>query len=159
MIEGREKVPSGPHVQIKVLQGETGGGTFIATFSAASAPKADKSSSKPFEKSILVPYWLVQYTDEQDRANMHRSTLKCTMSMTAGKDETSVDAVIIPILQNSKVVKPGDELLVFGDKLVKPAEYIEPAPKPDQPAPSSKKHTLTAAAKKSSQPKKKAMTR
>ena len=55
------------------------------------------------------------HTDDKDRANMHHSTLKCKMSIEAGGQTN--DAVLIPILQNSKVVKEGEELLVFDEKL------------------------------------------
>ena len=49
-----------------------------------------------------------------------------------------MDAVIIPILQDGKPAKEGDELLVSNGDLVKPAESIEPAPKPVEPAPPPK---------------------
>ena len=154
--EGQEKVPSGPHVQLKVRQKEFGGSTFIATFSAASAPKKDDTSSKPFAKELLVPFWLVRFTADKDRVNMHHSTLKCALSISVGKEETGGDAVIIPILQNSKAVKEGDELLVFNGDLVKPIHSIEPSvPAPPQPLQKRK----SSVPKRLNQPKRKAMKR
>ena len=154
--EGKEKVPSGPNVQIKVRQMGHGGSTFTATFSAASAPKKDDTSSKPFAKELLVPFWLVRSTGDKDRANMHHSTLKCTLPVQAGKEETGCDAVIIPILQNSKAVKEGDELLVFNGDLVKPIHSIEPSvPAPPQPLQKRK----SSVPKRLNQLKRKAMKR
>ena len=136
-VEGKEKVPTGPHIQLKLPMKEFGGIVHIVTFSAASAPKADKSS-KPFAKELIVPFWLVRSTGDKDRANMHRSTMKSTMAITAGKEETNEEPVLIPILQNLKPLKEGDELLKY-DGLEMKTFTIEPAaaesaPKPHVPA-------------------------
>ena len=106
---------------------EFGGSTFIATFLAASAPKVG-TSTQPFATELIVPFWLVRYTADKDLANMDRSTLKCTCSFTAGGEESKGDAVLIPILQNTKVVKEGDELLIYDSKLATPAVSLESPP-------------------------------
>ena len=93
-------------------------------------------------------------TDDKDRANMHVSSLKCTMSIGAGKEETVEEPVMLPCMQNSKAVKEGDELLVFSERVGKPVETIEP-----KPAPPAKKRKNLGAAKRLHQPKKKAMKR
>ena len=98
---------------------------------------------------------MVRSTGDEDRANMHRSTLKCTMSMAAGKEGTNEDSVLIPILQNLKPVKEGDELLTYDGDLVTPALTIEPtvpesAPAAAAPAP---KRQLPVKAKKTANPK------
>ena len=54
-VEGKEKVPTGQHIQLKIPMKEFGGRAHIVTFSAASAPKPDKSS-KPFAKELIVPF-------------------------------------------------------------------------------------------------------
>ena len=57
---------------------------------------------------------------------MDRSTLKCTGSYTTKSEESKGDAVLIPILQNSKPVKKGDELLTYDGDLEVPTLTIEP---------------------------------
>ena len=107
---------------------------------SASYPKPDQSN-KPFAKALVAPYWLVRETDDSDRANMHRSTLKCTMSFTAGKE--SAAAIVIPILQNSRFVKEGDELLVYDADLAKAPASIEPVQPKEKAA--KKKDTAASA--------------
>ena len=152
--EGKEKLPSGPHVHIKIPMKEFGGRAHIVTFSAASAPKADKSS-KPFAKELIVPFWLVRYTADKDLANMDRSTLKCTCSFTAGGEESKGDAVLIPILQNLKAIKEGDELLTYDGGLVKPTLTIEPKVPESAPAAaaSAPKRQRPVKGKKTAKPK------
>ena len=106
-VEGKVKVPPGAHVKIEAPQKETGGDTFAVIIAAASTPKPDKSN-KPCAKAVVVPYWLVRQTDDKDRANMHRSTLSCKTAFTTGKKATADDAILMPILQNSKVVNEGE---------------------------------------------------
>ena len=106
------------------------GNVFNATFSAASAPKADATTA--FAKELIVPFWLVRSTGDKDRANMHRSTLVCKMSIAAGKEEGVCDPVPVPILQNTKVLQEGDELLVYDSGLVTPKFSLEPQVQPTQ---------------------------
>ena len=89
-------------------------------------------------------------TGDMDRANMELSTFKCTMPIAAGKEETAEDSVQIPILQNIKPLKQGDELIVFREALVQAAVSIDPTP-------STNKRPLGPTAKRLGQPKKKAM--
>ena len=123
-----------------------GGETFTVALSAGSLPKPSQSG-KPFAKAFVVPYWLVRETDDSDRGNMHRSTLKCTMSFTAGKESTAEDAIIIPILQNSRAVKEGEELLVYNGDLVKAPASIEPVERVEEPAMLARKRKQHATAK------------
>ena len=127
-------------------------------FSAAAAPKAD-TSNKPFAKELLVPFWLMRSTGDKDRANMAQSTLKCTTSIAAGKEEHKGDAVFLPTLQNTKVLKEGDELLTYDGDLVKPAHTIEPAPAPEAAASTKKRldQPVRKRAAASQPPMKKAM--
>ena len=82
-VEGKEKVPSGAYIQLKIRVKEAGS-VFAVTFSPASGPKADPTTA--FAKELIVPFWLVRSTGDKDRANMHRSTLVCKMSIAAGKE-------------------------------------------------------------------------
>ena len=56
------------------------------------------------------------------------------MSIAAGKEETNEDSVLIPILQNMKPVKEGDELLTYDGDLVQPTLTIEPQVPASAPA-------------------------
>ena len=158
-------MPPGQYIQLKIRQKAVGGTAYIATFSAASAPKPDKSS-KPFAKELIVPYWFVRSTGDKERANMHYTTMKCTVAITAGKEEANDEHVLIPILQNLKPLKEGDELLIYHEVEVK-TFTIEPAaaesaPKPHAPATSQspKKRAAVIAPKRLHQPpQKKAMKR
>ena len=150
-------MPAGQHIQLKIPMKEFGGIVHIVTFSAASAPKPDKSS-KPFAKELIVPFWLVRSTGDKDRANMHYTTMKCTVAITAGKEEANDEQILIPILQNSKQLKEGDELLIYHEQEVK-TFTIEPAaaesaPKPQVPATSQspKKRAAVIAPKRLHQP-------
>ena len=120
-VEGKEKVHKGPHIRLKIPLNDFGGRAHIVTFSAESAPKAEQSN-KPFANELLVPFWLVRSTGDKDRANMHRSKMKSFLAVSLGKGQTNGEPVFIPILQNSKPVKRGDELLIYDE----PTLTIEP---------------------------------
>ena len=64
-------------------------------------------------------------TGDPDRGNVHQSKLKCTSSFTTGKEAVQ-NLIVIPILQNSRALAEGDELLVYREKLAKPTLSIEP---------------------------------
>ena len=104
----------------------------MATFSAASAPNVG-TSNQHFATELIVPFWLVRYTADKDLANMDRSTLKCTCSFTAGGEESKGDAVLIPILQNTKAVKEGVELLIYDSNLATPTVRLESPPQEREP--------------------------
>ena len=87
-------------------------------------PDQDKLT-RVFTNSLIVPHWLVRNTGDTDRGNMQQSTLKCMSSFTAGREAVQ-NPIVIPILQNSRALAEGDELLVYREKLVKPPLSIEP---------------------------------
>ena len=116
---------------------ESVGDTFTATFRAADVPM-DVTSNPPFAKELIVPFWLVRSTADENLANMGRSTLKCTCSITAGGEESKGDTVLIPILHNTKARQEGDELLVYSNQQVTPAVSIEPMQPPGKRSASTK---------------------
>ena len=122
-VEGKEKVPSGAYIQLKIRMKEVTGHVFTATFTAASAPKADATTA--FAKELIVPFWLVRSTSDKERANMHRSTVPYKASMATGKEESTCDPVQVPILQNTRPLKEGEELLTYSEVEV-PKHSIEP---------------------------------
>ena len=88
-----------------------------------------ETTSMPFEKSLIVPYWLVGTTADHALANMHVVPLKVSLSISAGMDGV-LNVVTIPTLQNNKVVSEGDELLVFDGELEEAIrETIQPSRK------------------------------
>ena len=115
----------GPHIRLKIPLNDFGGRAHIVTFSAESARKAEQSS-KPFANELLVPFWLVRSTGDKDRANMQKTIVKSFLAVTLGKGQTNGEPVFIPILQNSKPVKKGDELLTYAGDLEVPTLTIEP---------------------------------
>ena len=155
-VEGKEQFSSAfsSYIQLKIRVKEIGS-VFAATFSAASGPKAHPTTA--FAKELIVPFWLVRSTGDKDRANMIRSAFVCKMSMAAGKEETTCDPVSVPILQNTRPLKEGEELLTYDDILVK-AHSMEPiVPEVPAAAQSPKKRAAVSAPKRRNQPKKKAM--
>ena len=126
--------------------------TYTIVFAAPPAPKPDKSIH-PLGKELIVPYWLVRSTGVKEQANMHYSTMKCTMSFSAGKEGPLDQAIVVPILENSRVLNPCDELFVYKE----PASLaIVPLP---EAAPSGSKRARATVGKRLYQPKKKAMKR
>ena len=119
-----------------------------------SLPKADTTTA--FAKELIVPFWLVRPTGDKDRANMHRSTIVCKMSVAAGKEECTCDPVLVPILTNTKTIQQGDELLIYSENLVAPTYSIERSPEMPAAAASAPKRS---ASEPKHQPKKKAMKR
>ena len=123
-IEGQEKPHSQPHIRLKL---RIKGIAYIVTITAASAPKPTKSS-KPLAKELIVPYWLVRSTSDKEKANMHHSTMMCTMMCTIPQCESAEETVMVPTLVNTKVLQEGDELFrknralwyehVTGDSLI-----------------------------------------
>ena len=151
VVGGAEKRVSQPHIQLK-LRTRMSVTTYTIVFAAAPAPKPDKSIH-PLGKELIVPYWLVRSTGVKEQANMHYSTMKWTMSFSAGKEESFDEAVVVPILENSRVLKEGDELFVYKE----PAS-LALAPLPEA-APSGSKRAKATVGKRLYQPKKKAMKR
>ena len=137
------------------------GTVYAVVVAAASAPRPDKSAD-PLKKELIVPYWLVRTTGDKEKANMYYSTMKCTMSIAAGKEESAEDAVMIPILQNSRVLNEGDELFTNKEAIEPPKESLAPAPK-QEAAPSASKRLYSGRGPQSGklldQPKKKARKR
>ncbi len=145
-----------------MLQMKSGAAKYEVVFSAASAPKADKSVAKPFAKEILIPYWMVQITNNKEAANMQESKLRLNMTMaTDNEDEPSIDEFVkIPILTNTKPVQVGDELIVYkGPASVTPQTLPPAAPaakRLNQPKAAVPKKRVAPMATRLNQPKKKA---
>ena len=136
-VEGKEKEPSGAYIQLKIRMKECID-VFIATVSAASAPTANTTTA--FANELIVPFWMVRSTGDKDRANMQHSTLWCPTS-------------IVPILQNTRPLKEGEELLIFNGDFTEQTHSIEPqVPTTTQ---SAKKGTAASAPTAAQPPKKK----
>jgi len=142
---------SGARIQLKIQMKECTGNVFIATFTAASAPKADATTA--FAKELIVPFWLVKATGDKDRANMHRSTVVYKTSMATGKEEGTCDPVLVPILQNTRPLKEGEELLTYDGDMEAATHSMPQVPAITQ---SPKKRTAAPAPTTVQPPKKKA---
>ena len=91
-----------------------------------SAPKADATTA--FAKELIVPFWLVRPTGDKERANMHRSTVVYKTSMATGKEEGTCDPVLVPVLQNTRPLKEGEELLIYNGDLEVPTHSMPQVP-------------------------------
>ena len=120
------------------------------------APTADPTTA--FAKELSVPFWMVRSTGDKDRANMQHSTLMCNVPIATGKEEDTCDPVLVPILQNTRPLKEGEELLTYNGDLEVRTHSIEPqVPATSQ---SPKKRAAVSAPKRLDQPhQKKAMKR
>ena len=93
--------------------------------------KIDRINKKPLADAIVAPYWLVRSVQDKNIANMRTSTLTCTMTIVAG-DEEAPHRVTLPIMQNIRALKGGDELVCFAEPFA--PSSIMPAQKLAQPS-------------------------
>ena len=91
----------------------------------------DRNAKKPLGDAIVVPYWLARSVQDKNIANLRYSSLTCTLLVVAGGEEAP-HRVSLPVMQNIKAVKGGDELAVFDEPCV--PSSIMPAQKLDQPS-------------------------
>ena len=121
------------------------GVTYVATVQTMGIGKIDRDSKEPLKDAPLAPYWLVRSVHDKTKANMGKATLTCTMTVEAG-DEAVTHRVTLPIYQNIKALKGGEELVLF----VEPTDNVT-AQTLAQPC----KKRPAAAAHRLHQPKKK----
>ena len=130
---------------------ESAGSVFTIIFSPASGPKADPTTG--FAKELIVPFWMGRSTGDKDRANMHRSTVVYKTSMTTGKEEGTCDPVLVQILQNTRPLKEGEELLTYNGDLEAATHSMEPQVPAITQSPNKKRTAASAPA--AAQPSKK----
>ena len=107
------KVP-GPH-----------GVTYVAGLQPMSSLKVDrKSKQQPLGDQVVVAYWIVRRVQDKSMANMRKAPMPCTMTTDSGGDAVA-HRVSLPILQNTKPLKVGEELLLHEEP--QPTSTIAPA--------------------------------
>ena len=107
--------------------------------------KLDRNN-KTLGDALVASYWLVRCVQDKNMANMRKTTMTCKMTIEAG-DEEALHRVTLPILQNVKALKGGDELVLFAEPL---APSSMPAQKLEQPLkkrPAAAPHRLHQPAK------------
>ena len=84
--------------------------------------KVNRDSLRPMGDMLFCPYWDLRSVPlhEENLVNMKKSTLKCALNILAGTEE-AVRRVTVPILQNAKALKKGDELLMLAERVDAPA--------------------------------------
>ena len=92
---------------------------------------------------------------------MHHSTVKFTMAVaTENKDnDTAEEAGKIPIMQNTKQLEEGDELVVYREDASLTLQTLYPASQPNAALAPKKRTRPFGGIKRLNQPKKKAMKR
>ena len=89
--------------------------------------KIDRSLKKPLGDIIVAPYWLVRRVLDKSLANMQRTTMACQLTTKAGAEQ-AIQEVNVTVLQNTKALKQGDELLLYVEPTVpttsRPAETL-----------------------------------
>ena len=86
------------------------GVTYVAAVQKMDIVRINRINKQPFGDAMVAPYWLVRSVQDKNMANMRKSTLTCTMTIVAG-DEEAPHRVTLPIMQNIKALKGGDELV------------------------------------------------
>lgn len=93
------------------------GKSYVVTASGLSTHlKID--TSRNTKETLMVPYWNVDVTDSEDKANM-----KLTVDLSKHVIQADDVKILVPCMKNTKVIKPGDRLVLFvkSDKPVQPA--------------------------------------
>ena len=143
-VEGKGK-QSNVGIEIKVLGPD--GVTYVATVQSMGIGKFDRSKTKPLEKTLVAPYWLIRCVQDKNMANMRKATIACIMTTVAG-DETTSQRVTLPILQNVKALEEGDELVLFVEpvvpKAIMPVQKLQGVTRPVQKLQGAKKRPEAA---------------
>ena len=83
------------------------GKTYVVT--ASGLPTHLKvDTSRNTKDTLMVPYWNVDVTDSEDKANM-----KLTADLSKHVIDADAVKIIVPYMKNTKVIKPGDRLVLF----------------------------------------------
>ena len=69
----------------------------------------DKSRDQAYAKFCYVPYWWVETTSDNEKANMRMASMKCPED----------DAIKYPVLQNLRAIKENERLYIFKEKVGK----------------------------------------
>ena len=123
------------------------GVTCVGVVNSMGIGKIDRSNKKPFGDQLVASYWLVRPVQDKNMPNMRKSTMTCTMTVEVW-DEAAPHRVTLPILQNVKALKKGDELVRFHEpapKSIMPAQKLE---QPTMKRPAAATHRMQKPAKK-----------
>ena len=96
------------------------GKTYVVLVNRMDVGKIDRMKKKPLRDSLVVPHWIVRCDRNKNVANMRQSSMSCKVAFGAGDLETE-QRVNLPILQNTKALKKGEELVVFMEPQVPPS--------------------------------------
>ena len=77
-------------------------------FAGSVAPSLKKVESKNSRDTLIIPYWMLETTDKDEKANM-----KFTHDPSKKVIDASAPDVKVPLIKNSKVLKPGDKLVLL----------------------------------------------
>ena len=82
------------------------------------------------DRRYITPYWIVETTPDPGQANMEHSTMAATV-VSKCKDAGEKIVMQVPVLQNTKMLNPGDELLLHKPALKQTQDDgHRPAPPP-----------------------------
>ena len=130
---------------------------YVAAVSPMTIGKIDRAHKKPLKDAAVAPYWLVRRVLDKTMANMQKATMTCKLTTEAGDEEMS-HRVSLPIFQNIKALKGGDELLLYVEpslpSSIMPAQSLE-QPCRKRPAAAISKLQRRVSAKGPGQPRKK----
>jgi len=77
-------------------------------FAGSVAPSLKKEESKNSRDTVIIPYWILETTDKEDKANM-----KFSHDLSKKVIDAEAPDVKVPLIKNTKVLKPGDKLVLF----------------------------------------------
>ena len=77
-------------------------------FAGSVSSSLKKEESKNSRDTLIIPYWMLETTDKEEKANMKLTHDPSKMVIDAQEPEVKV-----PLIKNPKVLKPGDKLVLF----------------------------------------------
>ena len=77
-------------------------------FASSVPPKLKKENCKNTRDTLLVPYWMLEVTDNEENANM-----KLTIDVSKNVIDVNEPVMKVPLIKNFRTVKVGDRLVLF----------------------------------------------
>ena len=72
------------------------------------APYVKKEKCRNTRNTTLIPYWMVEVTNDEADANM-----KLTMDLSKHVIDANEPVIKVPLMKNCKALKAGDKLVLF----------------------------------------------
>ncbi len=85
-------------------------------------------TSAQSQDCFRVAYWVVGQTHDSKAANAQVGKKNVSIAITIDKDTTTTN-ITVPTIVNSKLIKEGEEIIVYMEDIREPIACVEPPPK------------------------------